>query len=43
MNGERLFLDTSFVVMQDQRLSDAVTTDVHFQQAGFRTLLLEEA
>ncbi len=33
----------SFVVMLEQQLSHAVTTDVHFQQAGFRALLLEEA
>lgn len=32
----------SFVVMQDQWLHDAVTTDHHFQQAGFRALLLDE-
>jgi len=31
----------SFVVMQEQGLMDAVTTDQHFLQAGFRTLLLE--
>jgi len=31
----------SFVVMQDQRLSDALTADVHFRQAGLRTLLAE--
>lgn len=29
----------SFVVMQDQGLIDALTHDVHFQQAGFRALL----
>ena len=29
----------SFVVMQDHRLTDALTTDEHFQQAGFRALL----
>jgi predicted nucleic acid-binding protein len=32
----------SFVVMQEQGLTDALTTDVHFQQAGFRTLLRED-
>lgn len=32
----------SFVVMQDQQLADALTTDEHFQQAGFRALLREE-
>jgi predicted nucleic acid-binding protein len=31
----------SFVVMHDQNLTDAVTTDRHFVQAGFRALLLE--
>lgn len=29
----------SFVVMQDRGLTEALTTDVHFQQAGFRALL----
>ncbi len=29
----------SFVVMQEQRLSDALTADHHFAQAGFRVLL----
>ena len=32
----------SFVVMQDNGLIDALTTDEHFQQAGFRALLREE-
>ncbi len=31
----------SFVVMQSQGLTDAVTADVHFIQAGYRALLLE--
>ncbi len=31
----------SFVVMQERRLTEALTTDEHFQQAGFRALLLE--
>lgn len=31
----------SFVVMQDQVLTEALTTDVHFKQAGFRALLIE--
>jgi predicted nucleic acid-binding protein len=31
----------SFVVMQDRKISDALTTDTHFQQAGFRALLRE--
>ncbi len=29
----------SFIVMQDRGISDALTADVHFQQAGFRALL----
>lgn len=29
----------SFIVMQDRALTDALTTDEHFQQAGFRALL----
>ncbi len=33
----------SFVVMQDHGLIEALTTDDHFQQAGFRALLREEA
>jgi uncharacterized protein len=32
----------SFVVMQQQGLTDAVTADEHFSQAGYRALLLEE-
>ncbi len=32
----------SFVVMTQRHLLDALTTDEHFQQAGFRTLLREE-
>jgi len=31
----------SFVVMQDRRLLESLTTDDHFRQAGFRALLLE--
>lgn len=31
----------SFVVMQDRRIQDSLTTDDHFEQAGFRALLLE--
>jgi hypothetical protein len=31
----------SFVVMQEHGLADALTADRHFQQAGFRALLLE--
>lgn len=30
---------TSFVVMRESRLADAVTTDRHFRHAGFRLLL----
>jgi uncharacterized protein len=29
----------SFVIMQDHSLTDALTADLHFQQAGFRALL----
>jgi len=29
----------SFVVMQEHELSEALTTDDHFEQAGFRALL----
>ncbi|MCW5853852.1 MAG: type II toxin-antitoxin system VapC family toxin [Anaerolineae bacterium] len=32
----------SMVVMQEQGLSDAVTMDVHFAQAGYRALMREE-
>jgi predicted nucleic acid-binding protein len=32
----------SFVVMQEEQLSDALTPDHHFTQAGFRALLIEE-
>lgn len=31
----------SFVVMTEHKLTDALTTDDHFRQAGFRALLLE--
>lgn len=30
----------SFVVMQDRGITDALTADTHFQQAGFRALIL---
>jgi predicted nucleic acid-binding protein len=30
---------TSFVVMQEEELTDALTTDRHFEQAGFAALL----
>jgi predicted nucleic acid-binding protein len=29
----------SFVVMQNEGLTDALTTDVHFEQSGFKALL----
>jgi predicted nucleic acid-binding protein len=29
----------SFIVMQERGITDALTADTHFQQAGFRTLL----
>ena len=32
----------SFVVMSEHSLSDALTTDHHFEQAGFRALLRED-
>jgi len=31
----------SFIVMEDHGLMEALTTDEHFQQAGFQALLLE--
>ena len=31
----------SFVVMQERKISEALTTDVHFQQAGFHALMRE--
>ncbi|MEB3213424.1 MAG: PIN domain-containing protein [Leptolyngbyaceae bacterium] len=31
----------SFIVMQQQNLTDAVTSDRHFVQAGFRALMLQ--
>jgi uncharacterized protein len=33
---------TSFVVMQELGITDALTTDQHFTQAGFRALLVAE-
>lgn len=36
------FVDSiSFVVMNERKLTDALTTDHHFQQAGFNALLRE--
>jgi predicted nucleic acid-binding protein len=32
----------SFVVMREQKLKEALTTDNHFSQAGYRALLLEK-
>lgn len=32
----------SFIIMQERGIRDALTADVHFQQAGFTALLLEE-
>jgi hypothetical protein len=32
----------SFVVMGDAGLTDALTADEHFRQAGFRAVLLED-
>ena len=31
----------SFIAMQDRKVTEALTTDEHFQQAGFIALLLE--
>ena len=31
----------SFLVMQEQKLTDALSADEHFRQAGFRAILLE--
>ena len=31
----------SFVVMQERRITEALTTDTHFQQAGFLALMRE--
>lgn len=30
----------SFIIMRERRISDALTTDKHFEQEGFRRLLL---
>jgi len=31
----------SFIVMQDMEIIDALTTDDHLRQAGFRALLIK--
>jgi uncharacterized protein len=31
----------SFIVMKKKQITEALTTDIHFQQAGFRALLKE--
>ncbi len=42
MDKEWGFTDCiSFTVMNNRKLTDALTTDHHFEQAGFRALLLE--
>jgi len=33
----------SFIAMRERTLSEALTTDEHFRQAGFRALLLEDS
>ena len=33
---------SSFVVMRERALTAALTTDIHFRQAGFRALLLDD-
>ena len=33
----------SFIAMQDRKVTEALTTDEHFQQAGFRALSLESS
>jgi predicted nucleic acid-binding protein len=32
---------SSFIVMRRRGIADALTPDIHFQQAGFRSLLVE--
>jgi predicted nucleic acid-binding protein len=34
---------TSFAVMTDRKMTDALTADAHFTQAGFKALLLDES
>lgn len=44
MNADRLFADCiSFVLMQEEGLSDALTMDHHFEQAGFRIMLIKQS
>ena len=38
MGDYRLYFVT---VMKDKRLTDAISADEHFRQAGFRALLLD--
>jgi uncharacterized protein len=33
---------TSFLTMRDKGITDALTTDEHFRQAGFNALLLDK-
>lgn len=33
----------SFVIMTERKISAALTTDVHFEQAGFQVLLRKES
>ncbi len=33
----------SFIVMEERRITEALTTDIHFQQAGFRALLRDQS
>ena len=40
--GWGLTVCTSFIVMHHYAVIDALTTDEHFQQAGFRVLLRED-
>ena len=32
----------SFIIMRNRKITEALTTDEHFRQAGFRALLLED-